>query len=186
MDAATIAATEPIRPLSRAEYDQLVESGAFEGEHVELLWGVIVPMSPQGAPHSWSIGVLTRHFAKRLPDTVDVRVQMPFAAGPLSEPEPDLVLAPLTDESRVRHPETAWLVVEVARTSHRIDRKKLALYAAAGVPETWIVDLVAEHVEVHSDPHAGRYRSKITVGRGGTLVPTAFPDAALAVDAVLP
>lgn len=43
--------SEKIRPLSRKEFVQLAELGAFEDERVELLFGVLVPMSPQDVPH---------------------------------------------------------------------------------------------------------------------------------------
>lgn len=115
-----------------------------------------------------------------------VRVQQPFAASDVSEPEPDIALVPLSDEWRSRHPDHAWLVVEVARTSQAIDRKKTALYAAAGVPETWIVDVVAGTVEVYTAPGPDGYARVAVVGRGGTVTPTVFPDAGIAVDAILP
>jgi Uma2 family endonuclease len=186
MDTASILANEPVRPLTRAEYDTLVEAGAFAGEHVELLWGVVVQMSPQGAPHSWTIDVLNGHFASVLVGRVRVRVQMPFAANDLAEPEPDLALVAPSDEWRRRHPDAAHLVIEVSRTSQRVDRKKLRLYAGADVPEVWIVDLADEVVEVYSDPRDGQYDTKVTFRRGESLAPRAFPEAAIPVDAILP
>jgi Uma2 family endonuclease len=45
------------------------------------------------------------------------------------------------------------LVVEVADTSYRIDRDfKTSLYARAGVPECWIIDVARGVVEVHRAP----------------------------------
>lgn len=186
MDTATIVATEAIRPLSRAEYETLVNAGAFEGEHVELLWGVIVEMSPQGAPHAWSIRVLSEHFATALTGRVHVRAQMPFAANDLAEPEPDVALVPPSDEWRRRHPDVAHLVVEVSRTTQRVDRKKLRLYAGAGVPEAWVVDLADEVIEVYTCPREGRYDQKTTFRRGDSLAPSAFPEATITVAAILP
>lgn len=186
MNAAAIVATEAVRPIRRVEYDRLVDAGVFEGEHVELLWGVVVEMSPQGAPHSWVISVLTRHFAALPPDRALLRVQLPLAAGELAEPEPDLAVVPPSDEWRVRQPDRALLVVEIARTSQRIDRKKLSLYATAGVPEAWLVDLAAEAIEVYSQPSDGRYTRLVTVRRGASVAPLAFPEAVIAVDDVLP
>ncbi len=36
------------RPLSRAEYERMVDTGLFEDERVELLYGVVDTMSPKG------------------------------------------------------------------------------------------------------------------------------------------
>jgi hypothetical protein len=50
---------ESLRPLRRAEYDQMVAQGLFEGEHVELLEGFIVRTTPQKPPHSSIVETLT-------------------------------------------------------------------------------------------------------------------------------
>jgi Putative restriction endonuclease len=51
---------------------------------------------------------------------------------------------------RDAHPSRAHLIVEIAENSYRIDREdKASLYARAGVPEYWIVDLARETLEVH-------------------------------------
>lgn len=182
-----IAANEATRPLKRAEYDQLVELGVFDGERLELLWGFLVPMSPQGEPHSWVIEELNAHFVPALAGRARVRVQCPLAVSDDSEPEPDLAIVGLADRPRAGgHPSTAWLVVEVSRTTQRLDRKKTALYAAAGVNEVWLVDVPKRRVEVYTQPSGGRYERMVTLGNGDRLVPTAFPDAAIDVDQILP
>jgi Uma2 family endonuclease len=84
-----------------------------------------------------------------------VRPQLPLNATPDSLPEPDLVVVkgqPL--DYQHRHPvgvETL-LVVEVARTSQAVDRRKAEIYAAAGVPVYWLVDLTERRIEVFSQP----------------------------------
>jgi Uma2 family endonuclease len=51
------------------------------------------------------------------------------------------------------HPGTAYLVIEVAFSSQRIDLvHKAPIYAAAGVPEYWVIDLVRRVVAVHREP----------------------------------
>ena len=185
MDTQTIASSEPLRPLRREEYDRLVDAGVFDGERLELLWGLIVTMSPQGAPHAWVIQVLTQPFVERLGSQANLRVQLPLAVSEYSEPEPDLALVVRSDEWRKRHPETALLVVEVSGSSLRVDRKKTRLYAAAGCPETWVVDVEAGHVEVYTDPAGGQYRT-MPLYPNDLLTPVAFPDAAIRVDAILP
>jgi Uma2 family endonuclease len=70
------------------------------------------------------------------------------------------------------------LVIEVAGESLRLDRKsKAALYARAGIPEYWIVNLAESTVEVHRepDPTTDSYRARTAVPSGGTLTGTSVP-----------
>src|SRR4051812_35433459 len=67
-------------------------------------------------------------------------------------------------------PEEAWLLVEVAISSLRKDRKiKAPLYAERGVPEYWIVDVDGGAVEVHTKPIEGRYESVRRHAKGETI-----------------
>jgi Uma2 family endonuclease len=148
LDIADITPERP-RPLRRVEYDLLVEHGRFAEERVELLEGVIVEMSPQGPAHANVVERLTRFLVLALQGRAVVRPQSAFAASDSSEPEPDLaVVEPgrgLTDP----HPREAFLIVEVADSSLLKDRGlKSSLYARAGVPEYWIVDLRSREIEV--------------------------------------
>ena len=179
-------APERIRPIRRVEYDRMVELGLFEDERVELLAGVLVEMSPQGVPHSYAIRELTELFVLGLRGRAKVGPQLPFALDDDSEPEPDLAITPAPDNAR-EHPSRAYLIVEVADSSLRKDRRiKAALYAAAGVEEYWVVNLVDGVVEVHRQPGAGGYESITVAGRGETVSPLRFPDLAIHVDAILP
>ena len=175
-----LAAAGVLRPLKRVEYDRLVDAGVFDGERIELLAGVLVTMSPQGAPHSWIVSELTRLLVPALTGRAQVRVQLPFALSEDSEPEPDLALVP--DQSwRLVHPDRAFLVVEVSRTTLRIDRAKADLYAQGSVPEYWLVDVEAECLQVYSQPVNGRYGSLVTHHRDAVVSPAAFPDVKIPV-----
>lgn len=159
-----------VRPLRRREYDLLIEQGAFTpDERVQLLEGELVEMSPQGARHAALIEALTGRLVPALVDRYRVRVQLPLAAGEHSEPEPDLaVVSP--DEPRDRHPEHALLVIEVSDESLRLDLgRKASIYAAAGVPAYWVVDVGREVVHVHTEPMDGVYRSVVVRGAQETL-----------------
>jgi Uma2 family endonuclease len=82
------------------------------------------------------------------------------------------------------HPRTALLVVEVAGDSPRLDRRtKAALYARAGIPEYWIVNLAETTVEVHRDPdtETGACRAKAVVSSEGTLAATSVPGLSINV-----
>jgi Uma2 family endonuclease len=84
--------------------------------------------------------------------------------------------------------------VEVAKRSYRIDRRyKASLYARAGLPDPWIVDLVHETVEVPRDAEATteamfgwRYKRVETLRRGDTVTPLIAPDVRIPVAALLP
>lgn len=167
---------ERFRPLRRAEYDRLVELGVFEGERVELLDGVLVTASPQGTRHAAVVSRLNRLFMMAMGDRAVVRIQMPFAATDTSEPEPDVVIAPPADDDYATgHPDSAWLVIEVAESSLAYDRRKAARYASAGVPEYWIVDLAANAVEVRTGPDNAEY-TEVRVVRAGELLSAAELD----------
>jgi Uma2 family endonuclease len=174
-----------IRPLRRVEYDRLVELGMFEDENLELLRGVLVPMSPIGPPHSSTIDRLNRLLVLALEGRATVRVQNPFAALDDSQPEPDFSVVALGDYDG-GHPERAELVIEVAESSLSRDRGvKLHIYAENGVPEYWIVNLVDRRIEVHTDPTPQGYRTVRHAERAETLAPVRFPDVQFAVSDVL-
>lgn len=187
MDLATVI-QEGIRPLTRKEYHQLAELGAFEDEKVELLYGVLVPMSPVGERHCSSVERLNELFVTKLSGKARVRIQMPVASSDESEPEPDLVVAPLIADpfNAPDHPPDPLLVIEVSESSVRKDRGvKARLYAETGVPEYWVVNLVARALEIHREPAEGRYQSVQLLRTGDVARPLAFPEVVVPVDDVL-
>ena len=153
---------ELLRPLRRAEYDQLVDQGAFDDEKIELIEGVLVEMSPEGTDHAWVIQQLTKLLARALPEHLALRVTAPWAASERSEPEPDLAVVPAANYRR-DHPAAARLLIEVSRSSRRKDLGvKARVYAAAGVPEYWVVDLAGAVVVRHTQPRPDGY-GEVTV-----------------------
>jgi Uma2 family endonuclease len=181
---------ETMRPLRRTEYDLLVASGVFEDEHVELLRGVLVATHRKSNLEAWIIAELSQlvivQLAERgLGERHTVRPQMPYAASDDSEPEPDLAVV-RRQAFGDPHPDRALLVIEVADTSLRKDREvKRDIYAEAGVPEYWIVDVAGRAVDVHTEPRDGAYRSVVRVGLDGELVPTQLPGVTVPVAAIL-
>ncbi|MGC4121084.1 MAG: Uma2 family endonuclease [Myxococcales bacterium] len=180
----SLIAPEKVRPIKRVEYDRMVDLGLFASERVELLYGALVQMTPQGSRHAHVLTQLTYRLIEGTRRCAIVRTQMPLAVSEESEPEPDLALVEPADYADA-HPRTALLVVEIADSSRQKDRVlKPGVYAAAGVPEYWVVDLVKNVVEVRSQPQKGRYKklSRLTKGR---LSPKAFPDVEVDVGALL-
>lgn len=174
-------APERFRPLMRAEYDRLVDLGAFEDERIELLRGVLVTMSPQKSPHAHAVTWLNQVLLRALGDRATLRPQLPIAISDDSEPEPDIAVVPM-GTYREAHPTWAHLIVEVAGSSLRKDRGvKRDVYAEAGVPEYWIVNLDEQVVEVHRQPRDGAYTERLLAGRDARLALVEFPDVEVAV-----
>lgn len=172
------------RLLSRTEYQRLVDAGVFRGEHVELIRGIIVRMSPQNDAHATLVQILTRMLMPAVIGRADVRVQLPFAAGDHSMPEPDLAIVAVA-RFKDPHPKSAFLIIEVADTSLEEDRiDKAHLYAEVGVPEYWIVNVPDRSIEVHTDPLRGAYTRLTPYRQGDKVAPAAFPDVFVDVAAL--
>ena len=172
--------TESGRRVTVDEYHRMIEVGSLvEDDHVQLIAGAVVAMTPQGPAHALAIQNLTRVVAQGLAPDLALRPQLPLTLPDDSEPEPDLAVVRLEDaRSREHHPRTALLVVEVAGDSLRLDRQtKAALYARAGIPEYWIVNLAETMVEVLRDPDSrtGAYATRAVVLSGNTLAATSVP-----------
>jgi Uma2 family endonuclease len=185
MDAPEASLMSP-RRFTLQEYHQLLRVGVLkEDEHVELLEGLIVDMTPQGRPHALVISRLNRFLTRALGEGYSVRPQLPLSLEPHSEPEPDLAIVTREEEEQAEdHPRIALLVVEVAVDSLRVDRLiKGRVYARAGIPEYWVVDVPNRAVEVYTAPEAaeGRYHSLRTLRVGETLTASALPGLSLPV-----
>ncbi len=172
------------------DYHRLAELGILdEHDRVELLDGQVVEMTPIGPEHAGCVDALTRLLSRCVGDAGVVRVQNPLVLGTKWEPQPDVaLLKPRTDGYRSAHPGRGdiLLVIEVADTSGGSDRDvKLPLYAGAGIPEAWLVDLANDVIEVHRQPGLERYREARTLRRGDTLrVPLVLAEG-ISVDDVL-
>jgi len=184
-----------VRRWTRQEYDRMVEAGILgEDDHVELIDGEIVKMAPQGKPHAAAIRRVHVALQRAFGPERYVQVQLPMTPDDVSEPEPDLAVLPGSPwDFDEEHPATALLVVEVAESSLSFDRKrKGGLYARAGIPEYWIVNLKRGRLEVYRDPAPDasadlgwRYRTVRSLVPGDEIVPLGI-DEPVAVSDLLP
>ena len=179
------------RRFTVEEYDRMAEVGIFGPEdRVELIEGDIVQMSPIGIRHAACVTALNRRLMSAAGDSTVLLPQDPVRLFSDTEPQPDVVLLRPPEAlywQRKAGPADPMLVVEVADTSYRFDRYvKVPIYARAGIPEAWIVDLTRELVEVFRDPRGDGYASITRVERGANVAPAALPGAAIAVSEVLP
>ncbi len=167
------------------EYRKMGEAGIFhEDDRIELMNGVVVEMAAIGDRHFECVyrlnGLFSRwpffdapgSYGEAEAGQIGVSVKNPLTLSEHFEPEPDLVLVRRPAErSGVPIPEEALLVVEVADTSLAYDRNtKLPLYATAGIPEAWLVDLTTDTIEVHSEPGPEGYGKVARSGHGRKVI----------------
>jgi Uma2 family endonuclease len=183
----SVAAVD-VHRWTRQEYERMAGAGFFPPEaRVELVEGVVYDMAPQSGAHTTGVHLMGEALRPLFPSCY-LRVQSPLSLGGLSEPEPDLAIVEgSTRDYRDAHPTAALLVVEVADQSLRHDREhKLPIYAAAGIPEAWILNLRKKLLEVYREPRDGSYRVRMILRAGDSIAPLARPDASLAVADLLP
>ena len=185
-----------LRTWSREEFERLSQSGIIpEGDRIELIGGQIVNMSPTDPLHASTVAYTTMLLAREFGQSHIVHVQNPIVARDDSEPQPDLMLVPRERSDELRrqrqHPTRADLVIEVSNTSLAYDRgTKGSLFAAAGQPCDWIINLIHDQLEVYTNPAPDpgarfgfSYATFHTYGRGETVE---FGGKRLAVNDLLP
>lgn len=173
-----------VKRWTREDYERLAESGFFHpDERVELIDGIIYEMSPQTSWHYSTIRAVQRVLQRAFQESFDVRDQGPLALGAHSMPEPDLaVVRGRWQDYMGAHPTAAVLIAEVSDSSLRHDREtKRTLYAEAGIPEYWVLNIKAKQLEVFRDPKDGDYRSRTVLESGDTVAPLAAPGASIPV-----
>jgi Uma2 family endonuclease len=185
LSSVSLIEPELVRALKRTEYDRMTELGMFQDEHVELLEGTLVKMSPQLAAHASTVTKLAQLLMSALHGRFVVRVQAPLAVSDDSEPEPDLAVVALGNYDTA-HPTTASLVIEVADSSLRKDRAKAAVYARAGIPVYGIVNLGARSFELHASPDGDRYADMRTLCADDTALVSSLVDLSIVIADILP
>ena len=172
-----------LRKFSVDDYHKMGEAGLFaEDERVELLEGRVYAVTPVGRRHAAIVAKLIAFFAPLRERTV-VWVQNPLQLPPYGEPEPDVALLRFSEtfyEDEVPEPGDVLLVIEVCRQQPSDSTARVKpIYAEAGVPEFWIVDLIHNRTEVYLEPAGGDYNLKDLVPFGTPLSPYQFPDISL-------
>jgi Uma2 family endonuclease len=186
-----MAGTVVKRRFTADEYERMGRAGILsERDRVELVDGEIVTMTPIGPRHAGCVGKATKVFVDAVGDRAIVHPQNPVRLGAYDEPQPDLVLLrPRADSYTTAHPGPGdvLLIVEIADSSLDYDRAvKGHLYAAAGIPEYWLVDLAALTVWRYATPERGAFQDVEPYRRGQSLAPARLPDCVIPVNALLP
>ncbi|MGA2499510.1 MAG: Uma2 family endonuclease [Tepidisphaeraceae bacterium] len=177
---------------SRQAYYALAADGIWAGRRVQLIRGEIIEMPPQGHLHFVAIARAARLLEGIFGPAHWIRTQAPLDISDESVPEPDVAVTEHPIEHYSSHPTTALLVVEVSDSSLRLDREKAELYAAAGIQEYWIVNLVDRQLEVyrHPSPAAGdipaAYQPPLILASSAEVALLARSEAKIQVAQLLP
>ncbi len=178
------------RHFNISEYYRMAAAGVLsEDDRVELIEGEIVEMNPIGSRHAACVGRLTKLLERLAGDYSIVWIQNPVQIDDYSEPLPDItLLKPRDDFYAQANPQAAdvFLLIEIADSSVEYDRDiKIPLYAQAGIPEVWLINLPQETIEVYAQPLEGSYRETRLVRRGESVVVKSIPNLVIDANAVL-
>ena len=173
------------RPLTTEQFERMIHAGILaEADRLELLDGEIVEMAPIGHRHAWYVNRVADLLYQLAGAEFLVSVQNPVELNATTRPQPDVALVrrrPDVYPHRLPRPEDIVLVVEVADTTAESDRVvNIPLYARAGIPEAWLLDIETDHVDVFRAPGPDAYREVRSVGPGEELSVLALPGLSFA------
>jgi Uma2 family endonuclease len=189
---ATVLHEKPVLPATPRrftieEYERIHESGVIaEDERVELIKGEIIEMAAIGFRHAETVSLVTDAAGPVIPPNRSWAGN-PIALPDDSLPQPDYaVVKPRRYADRRPTAEDILFVVEVSDSSKHYDLTvKFPLYAAAGIPEAWLFDLIENRIQRHTDPGPDGYRQVASVGRGEFIDSLVLPALRFVVDEVL-
>ena len=168
-----MATTPATRRFTSEEVWQMVRIGLLEqDEPYELIDGELRYVTPQNSAHATAIRELTSALTLAYGPAMRVGVQLPIGGIVDSIPEPDFAVlrAELANQGRHPHANETLLIVEVSDTSVRRDVRKGAIYAAAGAPEFWRIEVPRGAVVVHRGPRPdGTWCEATEIGMSGSL-----------------
>jgi Uma2 family endonuclease len=181
----------PIKRWTRNEYARLIDSDLLAPDaRYELIEGQIVELMTHNPPHVTALRLVEAWLRSIVTPDRFVATQSPVALDDTSEPEPDIavVRGRITDFGS-RHPDSSEveLLVEVSDTSLDRDRKfKAPLYARAGIPELWILDLGARKLELYREPAKDGYRAVTILAETENAAPLFAPAFQVRISDLLP
>jgi Uma2 family endonuclease len=170
--------------LTGAEFDAMVDCGAFdgiEGKKVELIRGELRFMNPAGPIHDDYVDFLTRwSHNSTSQETANIRIQCGLVCED-NRPEPDILWLQPRRYGRTRPTASdVMLLIEVADSSLSSDlQEKADIYAEAGVQEYWVVDVPASRIHVHSRSDGRSFRKIEIAVAPQFLSPACNPNAKL-------
>ncbi len=159
-------------------------------ERTELINGEIVVMAAKGTAHASTVSVINRLLIRLLGEEAFTRPQDPVQLNDRSEPEPDIAvvrLDPLAYSTRHPAPEDVLLLIEVASSSLQYDLEvKAPMYAAAGIADYWILDVIERELHVFRQPAGNHYQSHSVLAAALSIMPIAFAELEIQISDMLP
>lgn len=161
--------------LTVDDYVMLSDAGAFKDfAKTELIEGVIIPVNALYSAHA----VAQRHIFRELDaaclglkNGLEVLFEISARINPNTMPRPDVLLTRMVPPNGPIERQDVALAVEITDTTHDVDLgPKPRVYAQAGVPEYWVVDLKARLVHVFWSPGAEGYGEHEEVRVGAPVV----------------
>lgn len=156
-----------------SDFQKMGEIGILSEKRVELLAGEIVNRSPVGRLHIGAVNPTASLLWQLLGNKAVVSVQNPVVLADRSQPEPDISVLKWNDtqySDELPQASDVILLIEVADTPLEKDQKlKLPIYAQAGIPEYWIINLVDNTLEQYTGPKGDLYRLRQIYQKEDTL-----------------
>jgi Uma2 family endonuclease len=178
---------------TREDYYRLGDLGFFPPDaRVELIDGEILKYADSQQPlHTVMLHATANVLRSAFGVSSYIREQSPMTLADDSEPEPDILVVrgAIRDYKQDKHPgpTDTLLLVEISDSTLAYDRtRKAALYAAAGITEYWIVNVVAQQLEVHRSPQGDAYQETTVYNATQTVTPLAAPHASILVGELFP
>jgi Uma2 family endonuclease len=177
------------------DYFRMSEAGVLDDRRVELLNGEIIEVLAQANPHRLAITkgarLLLQHFP---PESHWVVIQGTLILSKYSAPDPDLHVFDVPQGTPDRKLPLPLFVIEISDSTYRKDSgPKLRAYAAAGIPDYWIVNIPQQQVEVYRSPvnstgkkSGWHYEQRELLSRGNQISPLSRPDLSFPTEALLP
>lgn len=165
------------------DYHRTIAAGILDDRRVELITGQIYSRVPESPEHTYREQSLADLLHQALRDRACIRENKPVTFSD-SEPEPDIAIARGTARDYLQHHPSGsdlLLVIEISNTTLQTDITiKRDLYARAGIPEYWVVDLKHRQIERFWNLNQSQYQQQQTINTGN-IAPIAFPDVQIAI-----
>jgi Uma2 family endonuclease len=182
--------------MTRDEYIRLSEEGYFQDRRVQLIGGEVIEMPAQKNLHAMGVSLVQNALQQAFGPNYWARGQATLNLSPVSVPDPDVavIAGAIRTHNRAAIPTTALLVVEVSETTLAFDQtRKASLYAAAGIEDYWVLNLIDSQLEVYRYPQADpaqpfgyAYANVVILGPADYVTPLALPAARIPVVDLLP
>jgi Uma2 family endonuclease len=148
----------PVYRFTVEKYEEMIRAGIIsEDDPIELLDGWMTNKTTKNPPHFVASMLVNKVLARIVPQGWCVASEHPIRLA-TSMPEPDAMVVRGDARSyidRLPRAEDVALVVEISDASLSRDQViKKSIYAQAGIPCYWLVNLIDGRIEEYTDPVA--------------------------------